>query len=383
MHWRTRVLDLALVVVAVGSASSVLAGDGPHRPLVAAISFGMVAVLLARRIWPFAACLSAMVLLAVGLSISSTSTFVQFISMIVAFGVAGSAVRGWSAVVVGVAGLTDLAVVTLVLDSGAGVSDFALSSFICLGAFGLGAVTSRRGRHIHRLSAEVALSEERELLRTKAALAEERARIARELHDVVSHGLSVVVVQSQAARGEVDAESPAQRHLNAAEVAARDALAEMRRMLGLLQLDDLEQARDPDPPTPGLRDLAALVERSRDAGLRVSASLPVEPPDLGAGLELAAYRIVQESLTNVVKHAAGAQTTVAVEIRGSVLELEVVSAAGAASQPGHGGHGLIGMRERVAAYGGRLSAQARPEGGWRVHATLPLGDRAGAAETVR
>ncbi|MGH3509714.1 MAG: sensor histidine kinase, partial [Nocardioidaceae bacterium] len=209
---------------------------------------------------------------------------------------------------------------------------------------------------------------------------------ARELHDVVSHGLSVVVVQTQAARGALadrGEEHNVARHLDAVESTARDALAEMRRMLGLLQLDGLDAAGGPEPPSQGLGDLEALVDRAGQAGLPVDAELPDHTVRLSPGLELAVYRIVQEALTNVVKHAPGAPTSVEVRPQRGTVEVRVTSAPrrGSPWRPAaaNTGHGLVGMRERVLMYGGRLVAAPLPDGRFQVHAVIPVeaGDRSG------
>jgi signal transduction histidine kinase len=216
--------------------------------------------------------------------------------------------------------------------------------------------------------------------RARAALTEERARIARELHDVVSHGLSVVVVQGQAARGLVEdlstddaGRASVVRHLDAVESTAREALTEMRRMLGLLQLED-SGGSAPQPPSPGLSDLPALVERGRQAGLPITAELPAQRPRWPSGLGLVVYRIVQESLTNVVKHAPGASTSVSVLLLGDRVEVKVRNAsAGTGRSPAtSGGQGLVGMRERVSMYDGVLDVGPTSDGGFEVGVVLPV-----------
>lgn len=219
------------------------------------------------------------------------------------------------------------------------------------------------------------------------AAAAERARIARELHDVVAHNVSVMVVQADGAAFALET-SPekARQALTAISRTGRQALAEMRSLLGVLRSADDEGAEL--APQPGVEQLAGLLEHTRAAGVPVSFTVEGVPRPLPPGAALTAYRIVQESLTNVRKHG-GPTVTAAVTLR--FCEDQVVikvtddgragSARGAARAriPGDGlGHGLIGMRERVEVYGGTVTAGPRPGGGWRVTATLPLAAPAGA-----
>jgi signal transduction histidine kinase len=382
MIWRRWGADAALMVLAVAVAASVWGAGAPHRAAVAVTAAASILVLLGRRVAPLTVGLLSFALLVAGMALSPMSTGLQFVGMIAAFATVGSAVRGVRLAACAGAGLVVVGTGTLVISTGGGWPDFWLSAFICEGALGLGALVSRRGHRIDRLAAEVALADALAAQRTSEALAEERARIARELHDVVSHGLSVVVVQTQAARG-VLADAPSSvpaavgRHLDAVESSARDALAEMRRMLGLLQLDGPTPAV-PDPPSPGLDDLPALVDRARSAGLPVEAELPTTEVELGAGLALAVYRIVQESLTNVLKHAPGAPTRLWVAVDRGRVTVDVVSGPAVTSharpgeESGGVGHGLLGMRERAQMYGGRLTAEVGPGGTFRVHAQIPV-----------
>ena len=201
---------------------------------------------------------------------------------------------------------------------------------------------------------------------------------------MVSHGLTVVVVQSQAARRALEdvAQTPptAHRHLDAVEETARQALGEMRRMLGLLQLEPSggpDDASELEPPSPGLADLPRLLHRARAAGIEVDADLPDEwtgPGGPGAGVELAVYRVIQESLTNVIKHAPGAQVSLRVECSRDRVEVFVrnpLLPQGMSAPDAAGGHGLIGMRERATTYGGSLTAR-RDGTDFEVHLVLPL-----------
>lgn len=208
----------------------------------------------------------------------------------------------------------------------------------------------------------------------KAALAvsEERARIARELHDVVAHHVSVMVVQSAGARRVIDVDPAlARQALEAVEIAGRTALAEMRRMLEVLRTDDSGVG-----PQPGLADLDRLIAQVRDAGLPVEFKLDGTMRELPVGMDLAVYRIVQEALTNAVKHAGKASAVVTARFAPESFEIEIVDDGRGAAAPlldgSGGGHGLIGMRERVGLYAGELQTGPVFGGGYRVWAAFPL-----------
>lgn len=217
------------------------------------------------------------------------------------------------------------------------------------------------------------LEREREA-QAQIAVAEERARIAREIHDIVSHSLSVVVVMSEGAASKVGTEPErAKSAMLGVRDTGRSALAEMRRMLGVL--------RDGEPgshaPQPGIAQLERLVEDSKTTGLPVTLTIEGNAVPLAAGLDLAVYRVVQEALTNVRKHAGPAVRRVEVRLRYGETDLEVwITDDGqgfrGAPDTERGGQGLVGMRERVAAYGGTLRVGMRPSGGFEVAAVLPI-----------
>ena len=214
--------------------------------------------------------------------------------------------------------------------------------------------------------------------RARAAVVDERARIARELHDVVAHALGVIVMQAGGAGAmPVLDERQARRVLGTIERTGRQAFAEMRRLVGVLREDGAGPELEPAPDVGGL---PGLVEEMNEAGLRVSLEVTGEPPGGSEGVQVSAYRIVQEALTNTLKHAGAARAMVRLSWTAESLELEVIdegprSDGGLAERrsPGSGGHGLVGMRERVALYGGDLDARPTPAGGFRVVAHLPLG----------
>jgi signal transduction histidine kinase len=204
----------------------------------------------------------------------------------------------------------------------------------------------------------------------REAVVEERARIARELHDVIAHHVSMMVLQAGAERrGLGDEQASTREVLETVERTGRSALTEMRRLLGMLRGD----AGDPLTPQPGLDDVPMLVGQLREAGLPVELRVDGEPRRLPVGIELSAYRIIQEALTNALKHAGGARARVDVRYGAESLELEIADdGARRAAEVPAGGHGLVGMRERVALYGGRLDAGSRPSGGFVVRVLLPI-----------
>jgi signal transduction histidine kinase len=243
---------------------------------------------------------------------------------------------------------------------------------------GLGAVLA--GDNVRTRRAYLAELEQRaeraEALRDaearEAAIAE-RTRIARELHDVVAHSVSVMVVQAGAAR-HIAERDPARavEALGTIERVGRESLQELRRVLGVLRTDTAE--RSVTEPQPDLDGLDGLIARCADAGLRVDVAVDGPARPVPAGVGLTAYRIVQESLTNVLKHAGPAAASVVLAYGPDDLTVEVVDdGRGAATTTGPGGHGITGMRERASTCGGSLLAGPRPGGGFRVRAVLPTG----------
>jgi signal transduction histidine kinase len=211
---------------------------------------------------------------------------------------------------------------------------------------------------------------------TRRAVEAERARIASELHDVVTHNVSVMVVQAGAARRVLDS-SPeeARGALRAVEASGRTAMGELRHLLGLLAPAGGEEAVL--VPQPGAGQIRALVDRVRAAGLDVELTV-TGTRDLPPGVDLAAYRVVQEALTNVIKHAVTGRAVVSIEYRADDLLITVLDEGGyPQAAPASGGRGLIGLRERIGLYGGELDAGPRPGGGWRVQARIPLEGPAG------
>jgi signal transduction histidine kinase len=233
---------------------------------------------------------------------------------------------------------------------------------------------------------------------TRRALELERARIASEMHDVVTHNVSVMIVQAGAARQVLaDAPGEARAALLAVESSGRAAMTELRHLLGLLSPPPppgegaeagaaRSQASQDLRPQPGLGQLQALINRVAAAGLPVELHVGDVPPDLPPGVDLAAFRVVQEGLTNVIKHAGKPQTSVGLDYREGSLVVEVADAgrpipAAGPVVPDGAGRGLLGLRERTELYGGELVAGPRPGGGWLVRASIPVPPpRAGAPD---
>jgi signal transduction histidine kinase len=242
----------------------------------------------------------------------------------------------------------------------------------------LGHFVARRRAYAARLEQTAELERTR-AEQARRAVTEERLRLARELHDVVAHSISVIAVQSGVG-AHVASTQPeeAAKALAAIEATSRAALTELRRLLGVLRQEGEPQGAL--APVPGLADLDRLLAEVAKAGLAVRLQVEGTPSTLPAGVDLSAYRIVQEALTNVVKHAGPARAQVTIRYRDHDVMVEVTDdGRGVAAPTGDGqasvGHGLIGMRERVAVFGGDLEAGPRPDGGFRVAARLPLADQ--------
>jgi signal transduction histidine kinase len=234
---------------------------------------------------------------------------------------------------------------------------------------------NRRARWAELSARAERLEREREE-QARRAVTEERLRIARELHDVVAHSMSVIAVQSAVGGHVMDTQpEEARQALAAIESTSRSALTEMRRLLGVLRQDG--EPSGSLVPAPGLADLTPLVAQVGDAGLRVWLQVDGERGPVPPGVDLSAYRIVQEALTNVIKHAAASSACVTVRYEPGSVTLEITDdgpagRGGSGAAPPGAGHGIIGMRERVAVFGGEFTAGPRPGGGFRVFARLPF-----------
>ena len=242
---------------------------------------------------------------------------------------------------------------------------------ILIGGAGMAgfAIRDRRSHveRLARLARELELSRDEQAL---AAAAAERARIARELHDIVAHAVSVMVIQAGAAEQVLDTDPRRAREpLASIRDTGRKALVELRRLLQVLRVEGTQPAL---APQPGLRDLGTLADQVRASGIGVDVRVDGANDELPVGVDVTAYRIVQEALTNVLKHAAASRVQVLVRYLPDAAQLEIVDNGGHRPESNGHGHGLIGMRERALLCGGTLDAARRATGGFAVHAHLPL-----------
>jgi len=238
-------------------------------------------------------------------------------------------------------------------------------------AWALGKTLRRRSLRADRLQARTAELEAKQQEQIQAAIADERARIARELHDIVAHSVSLMVLQAGAARQALDRQPEKARiPLLSVEATGRSAMSELRRLVAMLR-----QPGDEDQlaPQPSLRHLNILVDKLRETGLRIDVDESCRQDGIPPGVDLSAYRIAQEALTNVLKHAGAAHVALKVRCDGAAVEVTVEDdgRGPSAGGPATGGHGIIGMRERVNLFGGHFEAGARVGGGFRVFAHLP------------
>jgi signal transduction histidine kinase len=362
---------LALGVVAVGLLAFALRDQRPDEP-PAALGFALVVVAGSSLAWRRRAPLTVATIVCAAVATASLLGYwPEFVAMlwIAVYSAAAYTERDRLVrVLLPVALLTSVAIsVGERWDRGLNWVEILSDLIVTFGLpILLGRMTFNRRRRIVR---------DREFA-TREAVAAERAAIARELHDVVAHHMSVMVVQAGAARavGETDPAATAEA-LRQIEASGRTGLAEMRRLLEVLKA---EEDGNGWAPQPGLARLSELLDAMRASGLPVEAVVEGTPRALSPGVDVSAYRIVQEGLTNSLRHAGGASARVVVRYEPDALELEVADdGAGPSEDPeASGGHGLIGMRERVQLFGGELEAGPRPGGGFLVRARLPTGSPA-------
>ncbi|HEU0249143.1 MAG TPA: sensor histidine kinase [Solirubrobacteraceae bacterium] len=345
-----------------------------QRAAEALAAVAISAAVMVRRRWPFAALLVVFVAVpaqdALGgrLTQSNPSAILALILVFYGAGAFLETRRACLALVVVLLG----SCLSVMIETGQ-FSDFLFTgTFLVALPWGTGRFLRERGirERAHRERAEQ-LDAVREQ-RASTAASGERARIARELHDVIAHSVSVMVIQAAGARTVMDSEPDrADASLRSVERAGREALAEMRRLLGAL-----DGGRDPRAlaPQPGLADIEDLLARTRAAGLTTDLLVEGAAAPLSPALDLCAYRIVQEALTNAIKHAGPASAEVRVRWECDALELEVIDdGCGPAAENGFsGGHGIAGMRERAALHGGSIQAGAGSGRGFAVRARLPL-----------
>ena len=252
--------------------------------------------------------------------------------------------------------------------------DVTFNLLLALATWFIGDSIRTRREFRRAIAEQVAERQRREIDQAHRAISEDRLEIARELHDILAHSLSVIAVQSGVGRHVMDQQpEQARRALATVEETSRQSLDELRRVITVLRRTNANPDAPAHTPTPDLSDLTELLDRVRATGMKVTWWLDGPAPHLPLGLELSIYRIVQEALTNVVKHADGADTLVHLAFSDHDVTITVVNEPGAhpkAALAGGNTHGIIGMRERAIAFGGTLDAHTRPDGGFAVTAVL-------------
>ncbi len=364
-------LPLALAVLAVIEIATSSDIDAPW-PIVAMFALGSTLPLLWRRRSPLIVLVAVMLSIAIpdaGWDIGNNASG-PFAGLLVAAYASGAYTSRREGRIA--AGIMAVLVLSMAVETGEDVAgDAVFIGGILFAVWGAATVVRSRQELAAALAARtVELEHEREE-KARLAVTEERARIARELHDVVAHNVSMMVVQAGAERRVIGDERPQTSEVLATiENTGRGAMAEMRRLLGMLRRSDDELAL---APQPSLRYLDDLVEQVRDAGMPVDLRIEGQPRPLAPGIDLSAYRIVQEALTNALKHAGPAQARVTVRYGDNELDIEIADDGTDAEETTEvPGHGLVGMRERVALFGGDLATGRRRGGGYAVRARLPL-----------
>jgi signal transduction histidine kinase len=365
----------AAVAVAAGIAATGATPDEPLRTLLVLFAVAACLTLAFRRLYP--------------VTVLATSVFVTgffawvyggywpFAALVAFYSVAAHSPRR-RAIVAGAIGLLALVVPIVAAVEHWRPITWSNTALVAgrlaplVAAWILGDNVRTRREYLQAIEDRATQLEREQLANARRAAAEEQARIAREVHDIVAHNLSVIIVQATAADA-VFASDPAdaRRAVRTIGGTARQALDELRRVLGVVRIGD---ERSPSfPPQPTLARLEHLVERVRTAGLAVELDVSGQPESLSPALELSAYRIVQEALTNTLRHADADHALVSLRFEPEAVEVDVVDdGAPSVGGNGAGGQGLIGMRERAAAFGGYVETGPDPAGGFRVHARLPL-----------
>ena len=364
---------LAAVLIVAGEIELLVQWDGDTGLLVNALVLGVAYATVAwRRTQPL---LAVVVMLGCWIFMNVFLTEVEplqipLVGVLLISYAAGAYATGWAAVAAPFVIAGGMTAVVASFDEQV-FTDFVFPTGFALVAWVAGRGLSTRARlteELHEASVRAQEAHEQEVAR---AAADERRRIAREMHDVVAHSVSVMVVQAGGAR-RILRRDPRRAVEAAAQIedVGRAAMVEMRRLLGVLHHGEDETGRAPQPT---LGELDRLVERSRAAGLPVTLAVEGEPRPLPPGKDLAAYRVIQEALTNAIKHAGAAPTSVTVRWQASWLELEIVDSGGKAMNGTNGsGHGLVGMEERMRLYDGTVRTGRKTGGGFEVVARLPL-----------
>jgi signal transduction histidine kinase len=373
MHpWTPSPVDLAAAaVLTVGAQAEVWAGvvTGAPRPVLAASFLVGTLAVAWHRIAPVTALVVAMTALAVvpsALGVDLNAAWTWFIAVFAVIVSAGYHARR---PIVALAVTLGLLSTTVALSTGLLIGDISYACLLGTGAWLAGRTVANRTLRADLSEHRAALAEQQAQWRAATAVTDERLRIARELHDVIGHSISVMMLHVGGVRRLLRPEQIDERAaLEAVERTGRDALAEIQRLLGVLRTSD----PDEPSPAPRLAHAGELLEPARAAGIRAALTVTGHVRPLPAGLDLAAYRIVQEAVTNVLRHAAATRVDCTVDYGPHAVDLRIVNDGTSRAAAGPNGHGHVGMRERTALYGGTVDIGPQPDGGYTVHAVLPV-----------
>lgn len=365
--WMLDGLLAVLLLVAAIAAGGALPGPLPFAGRPALLAAAAIPFVWLRR-WPLATLVASSLPVVALLALGEGTAVIGAALFLAAYTVAARRSGRVTVLAAAYCALVLIAVATVAPERfGWGVATTNLALFA--GAFGLGRAAQSRARTVELLAERVADAEQARTAAAQAAVTAERLRIARELHDVVGHSLGVIALQAGVGARVVDTEPEAARGaLQAIAERSRASLQEVRQILGALR----DPAEDPEE-VPGLADLGSLVEESSAAGLQVEISTVGEAWPLPPALDLTAYRLLQEALTNALRHSRAGIAQVEIGYLAGVVRLTVTDAGPAVAGQAGSGHGQVGMRERVAAWGGALRCGPLPDGGYQVVAELPVG----------
>ncbi len=360
---------IAALAFALGAALVAVENGGAAMGSVALTATYTLPLAWSRRL-PLATLLACVAGLTIVVLVDARASVVVLLALMLAGYSAGRRLDPpQSHIAIGAAVGVPISVAALTSDA-APLADQVLFGVLVAGAWLAGRTSRVRAQHVADLARRVELAERTRDELGRRAVVEERTRIARELHDIITHSISVITLQAAGVRRRLRADQRAEADgLRDIETAARDAMVELRRLLGVLHNDG---DRPPLAPQPGLDQLPRLLEQTAAAGLPVELQVEGERRHLAASVDLAAYRIVQEALTNTLRHAGPATANVTIAFADGELRVCVEDSGRATGGVGSGGRGLVGMRERVGLYNGTLVVGERPGGGFRVDATLPF-----------
>jgi signal transduction histidine kinase len=368
---------LLLVFLGVGLTEAVLTQNdkgGPRGPMWFDIlaTLGIVLPLFFRQRFPFYAPIASGIVFA--LSSFQDNRFIPHSLIVTLVAIADfvclGLVRERRQAIAGLAFGVGVVAIIAHNDPTGGAGNFVFSSVVFSVAWGIGFFLSRKYYEAEEAKERAVRAEQERVERARLAVADERTRIARELHDVVGHSVSVMTVQASAARRLLKPHQEKEREaLLVVEQTGREALAEMRKMVGVLRRPEEAPAL---APQPSLEHLDKLIAHTQERGLPVELRIEGDPEPLPAGVDLTAYRLVQEGLTNAIKHARAGHAEVVVRYGDGHVELTVTDDGAGGGDGDSGGHGLVGMRERVSVYGGELEAGPQVGGGFKLRARLPI-----------